>query len=428
MIPLLVSLIIAAAGIPSHLEEAAEAMKRGDYEAAVGYYNLELENEPSSYDARYGLARALSFSEHRREAIQVYSELIAEHPDDPDLRLGRGRTYAWEKQYPEAQADLEWITERFPDYADAWSALGDVFRWSDRPNEAVTVYTRWIALRPDDPAPYLARAQANRELNQYEETKNDLKKAETLGGDPAKIAEILADLEQTRIYPWQFGVTYDYLNFSPSVTDWHTVKSMLRRTFEHGSLALESIQTERFSEWDDALAVDGYLDLWPRAYANLRFQVTNDAGVLPRLDYASELYQGFGEGWELSGGYRHMDYSSNNVDLYSVSLGKYIGDWYLREKTYFLPESDGIDLSQSFSIRRYLANEDDYIQFETGFGNESVTLGLGPVIESRRTHFFSLGVHKFLTNRLGIVVSLTYQDIDRTPIRRGINFGFITRW
>ena len=420
---------ISSATPTMSLLEADTALKNGDYRAAIVEYRRALEKDPKFYEARYGLARALSLSGERSEAISLYSDLLGEHPGDPDALVCRGRVYAWEKRYEEAEKDLKIVTENHPDYADAWSALGDVYLWSGHPESAIAAYTQWIERLPDQPAPYLARAKAYRDARRFAPAREDFHIAESKGEDTKEIQRELRELDRIRgALPWELAVSYSYLNFSPSTTDWNTITTAVRHHFSRGSIALESLETRRFSEWDHALAFDGYLDLWERAYGNFRFQATPDAKVLARNDAVLELFQGFGKGWEVSGSYRYMDFPHNQVDLYGIAFAKTMGDWALREKTYFTSKNGEFDLSQTFSLRRYFGTPDDYLQVDGGWGKEEVTLGSGFWIESRKTHSISVGGQKFLSPRLGVSLSLIYSDIEGAPIRRGVTFGIITRW
>ena len=428
MIPLLFLLLVSTSP-SSPLSQADSALEQGDYEAAIRAYRLYVEKEPKSYEARFGLARALAFSEKRREAIEVYTDLLRTHPDDPDARLGRGRVYAWEKQSKEAEKDLTFVTQKYPDYADAWSALGNLYLWTQRPNEAAEAFTKWIELLPDDSVPYIARAKAYRDARRFSLARDDLRSARAKGGNKDEINQFLRELYRVPgALPWEMAVRYSFESFSSERADWHTYTAYVRRTFSRGSLAFESIRTRRFSMWDEAAALDGYLDLWPRAYGNLRLQVTSDADVLPRSDYAVEIFQGLGDGWEISGNYRHMDYPNDNVDIYGVSLGKYVGDWYLRGRTSFLHERGSFISSHGFFARRYLKTVDDFLEVGGGRGKELVTIGAGPRIETHRTHFFTLRMQKFLSPRLGFTVAADYNDQEDLPVGRGFSFGIITRW
>ncbi|MGH7770819.1 MAG: tetratricopeptide repeat protein [Candidatus Binatia bacterium] len=188
----------------SPLLEADSALKRGDYETATRLYRFHLEKEPSSYEALFGLARALAFSGKRKEAIEVYTDLLATHPDDADARLGRGRVFAWEGRFDEAEKDLRFVTERFPTYADAWSALGDLYLWSGRADLAVSAYTKWVELSPDEPGPYISRAKAHRDARRFSLAREELFSARVKGGDRDEIDRLLRELDRIpSALPWK---------------------------------------------------------------------------------------------------------------------------------------------------------------------------------------------------------------------------------
>lgn len=391
-------------------------MERGDYETAILSFRAHLERDPASYDARFGLARALSFRGQRDEAIRLYTELIDRHPGDPDALLGRGRVLAWEKRYSEAEADLLAVTRRSPGYADAWSALGDLYLWSDRPREAVESYSQWVALRPDDPAAYEARGHAYSSARDFARARDDFYRALALGADQARIGRRIGSLNRIPgALPWQASISYSFDGFADRAFEAESLKSSVRREFEKGSLALEALGIHRFSRWDEAIAADGFLDLWPRAYGNLRVQSAVERVLFPRMAYGLEVFQGFGKGWEASGGVRYLDFQSSKVDFYTASLARYVGNWYLRGRTTFVPGDEGVRISNSILARRYLTTVDDFVQAEVNFGSDG-------------TRTYSLGLQTFLHPRFGVFLGGDATDSDEARTRGGFTVEFITRW
>ena len=217
-------MILLALSLVAAMADGDMAMSKGDYDAAAQYYRTEAKAHPTSYDARFKLARALSFSNHRDEAIQLYTELLATRPDNSDLLLARGRTYAWENRWKEAEADLTAVTRRSPGYADAWSALGDVYLWSDSPGNAVIAYGKWISTDPGEPRAYIARARAYRSAGDFEAARADFEAARSHGAPDAEIEQYLTSLQQRRqapeseapdAYRWLANLSYGVSKFSP---------------------------------------------------------------------------------------------------------------------------------------------------------------------------------------------------------------------
>ena len=413
----------------SPFTEADRALARGEYDTAIREYRRVLETEPKSYEGRFGLARALYYTGKHAEAVEVCSSILEDTPRDPDTHLLRGRALAVQERFEEAEKDLLFVAENYPKYGDAWSALGDVYLWSKRPEQAVQAYTKWIELEPDNPDAYLARAKAYRDNRQFSLTRRDLAAARSKGGDADEIDRISNGLNRIPdALPWEFGMNYSFQSFNEDRADWHETTVYVKRSFSRGSLAVESIRVRRFSSWDEAVALDGYLDLWPDAYINLRGQVTPEADVLSDSEYAVELFQGFGDGWEISGRYDYRNYPDNNLDIYGILLGKYLGDWYLRARASFLPEDDHTLDSYGVTVRRYLTTADDFIEINAGRGKEMVTIGAGPQIETHRTYSFSFRLQKFVTPHWGFTLGANYDDQEELPVGRGVSAGIITRW
>src|SRR6266853_1993856 len=214
----------------TELTAGNEARDRSDYAAAIGHYRLALASDPQSYEAKFQLARLLSYTRRREEAIRVYTELLSTRPTNSDLLLARGRTYAWEGRWSESEADLTAVTALLPEYRDAWAALGDLYLWSGRPADAIQAYTRWASVQPNEPAAYLARSKAYRSSADRTAARADLEKARASGASDAEVDRLIASLEQ-RSEPqatqpgnlrWLAHVGDTYSNFSAGRSAWRS--------------------------------------------------------------------------------------------------------------------------------------------------------------------------------------------------------------
>lgn len=432
-------MIFCVLALVATIADGDSAMTRGDYNAAAQYYRAEAEAHPDSYEAKFKLARALSFSSHRDEAIQLYSELLATRPNNSDLLLARGRTYAWEGRWNEAEADIKSVTTRSPDYGDAWSALGDVYLWSDRPSDAVGAYSKWIAANPNNSRAYIARAKAHRSANELEAARADFEAAQAHGAPDSEINQYLTSLERSRempesvapdTYKWLLNLSYGFSEFSPVRGDWNYYSASLRHYWQQGSLAFEYLDSVRFGSDDFALALDAYVDLWPRSYANISYQYSPRAILYPNDSYRIEIFQGVGTGWEPSGSYDHMDFVTTNVDMYSLGLGKYTGNWYFRWRTIFVPSSAELSISHHALARYFFAgNGDDYFEINGGFGQGGEFLAGTTIVKTTRNKSYGAVFQKYINPLWGFKISTGYSDNNTYPfIERNISANILTRW
>lgn len=391
-----------------------------------------------SYDQQFARARELATSGQREQAIALYTAMLAQSPANTDLLLARGRTYAWMDRWPEAEADLVAVTTAKPDYADAWSALGDMYLWSDRPQQAATAYARWGELRVDDPAPAIALGRAHRAAGDYAAASAAFEAARMRGADPAQVDEYLASLQrriadQEAVLPeglrWALRVGGTHTTFDPSSRgNWNEYDVALRRKFDRGSLALEMLRAHRFGDHDTAWALDGYVSLWERAYANLRYQ--SGGGLYPDHAWRGELFQGVGKGWELSGSYDHLEFDGSDTDMYGVGVGRYFGNFYARYRMLHVPGVGSGSLSHRAQLRWYYAgNADDYFEVTVGNGrsHERDDSSFDRVVGSSHSSF-GVSYVKYPTRHWGFKIGAGIaNDVDGFD-ESAVSASLYTRW
>jgi YaiO family outer membrane protein len=207
---------------------------------------------------------------------------------------------------------------------------------------------------------------------------------------------------------WSASLGASWTAFSPERQDWTDYSLSVRRHFEQGSLAFELLDTQRFGSSDQAWALDGYRDLWNRAYVNLRYQQGPQASLFPKNAYYAELFQGVGQGWELSGSYGRLEFSSSNVDMYGIGIGKYVGNYYIRLRHTYIPSNGSVSNSNRLLARYYYAGDgDNYIEATVSAGTSSSDEKSGVNL---RTKSSALGVAyvRYPTPRWGYKIGADY--------------------
>jgi YaiO family outer membrane protein len=391
-----------------------------------GIYEKFSRGDSLSYDVLFTLAQQLARSDFRNQAIEVYTALIAANPADPDALLGRGLVYAWQGRFEESVRDLLSVTEQYPTYGDAWMALGNTYFWQNQPENAQQAYTEWISASGDNPEPYMARARCYIALRKFSRAREDLKAARLLNGDRSQIDQMIRELSRTQgSKPWEPILSWEYFSFSEGRTPWSTETFAVKRAVPFGALSLGLTRVLRFDIVDYAVLFDNYIDLWRRAYTNVRFQITRQPVVLPRADFVVEVFQGFGSAWEGSGNYRLMKFPDKNVHILGGSLAYYVGGWYLRAKSQLALAEESTNLFTMAAARRYLGKVDNFVDLSAGAGKE-VEAGQGAPL------FFSSYViiaraQYFIHSQVGLSVGVSFQETTDYD-RMGLTLSLITRW
>ncbi len=230
---------------------------------------------------------------------------------------------------------------------------------------------------------------------------------------------------------WFAGIRHDreiITSDLPQWSDWTLSQALLVRQLKGGSVGAEIFEVGRFRRRDWGIALDGYKDLWERAYGNLQIRATPGAEVVPRADVRLEVFQAFPSGWEVSGSYRRMDFDTDDVDLVGAAVARYVGNWYLREVTTVSTLAGRAAFSFSAMARRLLSPPWEYVEVAGGLGREVMVLGSGPTVDVRETRFLQGRIQKFLHGDWGLSAGVAYHRFEGAPQRRGLSLGLITRF
>lgn len=90
-------------------------------------------------DQIFLLARQLAFNKDRVKARLLCNYILNDKPNYTDFRILKGRTLAWDGDYKNAEIELLEAINRMPFYEDGYSALMDVYFWSDQNKKAVKI-------------------------------------------------------------------------------------------------------------------------------------------------------------------------------------------------------------------------------------------------------------------------------------------------
>lgn len=392
--------------LATELQEAEAALRDQRHEQAIELFRAVLVEKPDSYEGLFGLARAYAFSGRHADSLEIYNKLDALHADNADVLLGRGRVHQWLGDLLAAENDLKKALELAPAYADAWAALGRLYMQSDRREEAQRAFEKWAELSPDDPEAQRALSQAREEA--------------PTSRPPQDILTQQAGAEN-----WRLRSTLSITDYDSSRDNWVEIYSSLMFRHESGSLAVEQLTTRRFDDWDDAVGLDLWQQIGPTTTLHLNALVGLDPDIIARWDTLVEAYQDLGGGWELGGGYRHMDYSRENVDTYILHAGKYIGPWYLRYRASFTPsESLGVN---HFMAVRYYFNDEDFFEAFGSCGQGDSVVGPGD-IRLIQTRTFGGRLEKFVCEAFAVNLGVSYYEEDPGPMGTTYSIGCLLRW
>jgi YaiO family outer membrane protein len=282
-------------------------------------------------------ARKLAAANQRQEAITLLRTYLAAHAEDDDVRVTLGTILSWENAFDESRAMLQAVLTRHPNDSDARAALMNVELWTKHPAEAKRLAEGGLADAPNDDRFLLGRRDA------------------------------IAALDLVRPWEASFGLNYD--GFSDDRESWRETQVSIKRLTPAGAILGRVYQANRFGLTDSQFEVEMYPRFRRGTSGYLAAAAGKDDVLYPSYRYAADLYQSVGYGFEVSGGVRRLGFSTRTT-IYQAALGKYVGNWLVSGKIFFVPVRTGpSSRSYQAAARRYFgADGTNYINLRYSRG------------------------------------------------------------
>ena len=320
---------------------------------------------PAFADDALARARSLAYSgkSQRAAALDLLKDHLAKDPDDTDARVFYGIVLSWQGCYDEAREELAQVLAKRPDHGDALPAMINVELWSDHPARAEQLAREALLRQPGNPELLLLQAHALRTMGRRAEAIAVLDHLLALspGNDDAKrmrraisgtIGKWEAEADSSNY--WYSDGRTPLLQNSLSLRAPTPVGSIIGTVNRADQYGLVSYQTE----------LEAYPHFRPGTYGYLEFGHSADGNLYPGYRGSADLFQSIGHGFEVSGGYRRLQFSSG-VDIATFALAKYRGNWLFTARGFLTPGDPGPSGTALLSARRFFGSEGlhDYLEF-----------------------------------------------------------------
>jgi tetratricopeptide (TPR) repeat protein len=165
-----------------------------DRPVIIGHFQEALRRDPSSDEARLGLADMLYREGRYAESTELYANYAARHPDDPAGHAGLAMTARGRGELDHAAAALERVLALTPDDTLALKERAAIDLRQKHPDVALRRLDRAIAIDAFDPELRYQRSQVLSLLGRRQDAAAELRRSEQLRLEHAELARISAGL------------------------------------------------------------------------------------------------------------------------------------------------------------------------------------------------------------------------------------------
>ncbi len=320
------------------------ALKAGRYAEAETLLHKQIDAESTNWNAHFRLAKVLSWQKKFTEAEREYQMLLAREPGNADYLLGLGQVGVWR--------------------GDAQKALPLIEKaklvMSNDPNVWRLHIQALVAVNDD-----ASRRQA---LIVQKEAASRFPAQDWAHPPPdqASSEELDHKFDLVHYNQAELGGSYDMLNNGMGY--WRSEYLSVEHRFGLQRLVYANfLQTERFRLNDQQFLLGGYYPLSSKLTLNMEGNVSPAPKVLATNSIMGSLQGALGQGWFLTGGYRHSEYGSGPLQQGFATLDSYFADFHA---AYTVKVTNSYDKNQ-FGHRFDFA----YFYLDSSFINLTYSMG-----------------------------------------------------
>ncbi|SEM90024.1 outer membrane protein, YaiO family [Chryseobacterium taichungense] len=321
-----------------------------------------------SADELFVKARTAAFDEKDyTKSIELAKQALQKAPNYTDISVFLGRVYTWSKDTESARAVFEELGKRDVQDEDYFIAYASLEYWNDDNAKAVEIADKGLSYHPQSEALWLLKARAYYSDKNYIESEKAIKSLLAINPkntEAISLAVKINDLAAKNA----ISINYNYSHFDKQFADdWHIVSVGYKRVTPIGSVILRANYANKFAENGAQFELEAYPRLSDMFYLYVGAAYSNDVGIFPKYRTGVSLNANLPHSFEAEIGYRQL-YFSNNIWMYTASVGKYYKNFWFNIRTYITPDNKNISHSYTGTIRYYTKSAQDYFAFQIGTG------------------------------------------------------------
>lgn len=342
-----------------------------------GFTSLMAQDNP---DAMFLKARELAFQQQYVEAHHLCDQILAINPAYHDASILKARMFAWEEQYDSARALLEKVLLQAPRNREAIAAMADLEIWSGNHKRAIRYLDLMLAEQPSNTDWLFKKALALKESG--DETAAVVLLNQILSIHPShKEAKVLLESIQSGRQRNHIGVGYrGYWFLDSEIANnrpdpWHLLYAEYgRRASLLGPVIFRTNLAERYGLREWQVEIDAYPSIRPGTYLYLNAGYAHESSLFPETRFGFEFFQRLPMAFELSAGFRLLNFGTKDLLILTGSASKYFNRYYISFRPYFTKSSVANDpTAQSYylTLRRYFSSTDHHLTLIGGRGFSS---------------------------------------------------------
>jgi YaiO family outer membrane protein len=372
------------------------------------------------------------------EEESLLRQQINVKPTNWDAHFRLAKVLSWQKKFAEAESEYQMLLAREPGNADYLVGLAQVFVWRGDARVALPLIERAQLRASGDPDVWRLHIQALAALNDETSLKQALivqqQAAErfpeldwaivtsetptvTIDNQQASTEEFDRGFNLAHKNQLELGGSYDQLSKNRGF--WRSEYLSVEHRFAPRELVYGNFsQTERFRLNDVQFLLGGYYPLSSKLTLNLEGNVSPSPQVLASNSIMASLQGGLGQGWFLTGGYRHSEYNTGPLQQGFAILENYFSDFRVAYTPRITDSQGKAQFGHRFDVSYYY-QDTSFITLTYNMGAETTGFQ-GQVLD---TQFFGLNGRHWFNQDWALNWALGHTIQGNAYNREGVSLG-----
>jgi len=304
-------------------------------------------------------AKELEYSGKRNEAQVVIDNLVFQYPDNDDFALFQAQLFAFDGDYKTALKKLHTLNRKSPSNYDVLFSLCDVSRWIGQYDLSLSFSDSLQKYHPKDIQGKLKRVLVYEAQQDFDRALKLLSELEKQFPENPEVKTAIERIKP-QSYKNQIGGFY-FLTVFNQFDPWHFGGIDYLRKNKKMPWRIIETAAQRYDKFGNQLEVEAFPRISKKTYFHLGLGISNNIGVFPDYRSHAEVYQMLAKKFEVSIGFRHLNFNHQANFVYTASLGKYIPNNWFYYRIYATFNNGTNSLSHLIHFRHYLKNEDSYL-------------------------------------------------------------------
>ncbi|KVV15125.1 YaiO family outer membrane beta-barrel protein [Flavobacterium sp. TAB 87] len=359
--------------------------------------------ESDSSDELFQKARTVAFDQKDYvTAIALSKQALLLSPEYTDISIFLGRLYTWTDNWEAARVVFKDLDLREVQDEDYFVAYASLEYWNDQNEKAIEIIDKGLKYNPRSETLWLLKAKVYNGVDNYAGAQKSVDGLLAINSTNTEARELSVRLNELTSKN-QIGLTYNLSHFDKQFDDdWHIMGLSYKRNTKYGSVILKGNFANKFASNGTQVELEAYPKLSKIFYMYVGAGYSNDVGIFPKYRTGASLNANLPRSFEAEIGYRHL-YFSENLFLYTASVGKYYKNYWFNLRTYITPDSKNISQSYTGTVRYYTKGADDYFAFQIG-------TGISP--EDYRSNLLENYTYKLKTFKMGAEYNFSIKKVN----------------